>query len=310
MTTGSGITRYQHTLIKAAGEILTDPAGIRDSAFLARQLVQATLPHSDPGAVEIWTRREGASWLMIQRGYDGETGKPLGLPYGTVPRLLLYWIITEAVRTKSRKLGLGHSLNDFLRRVGLSPATGGGKRGDAARVRDQATRLFNASISFGTKADDGRGGEGKARRNMEITDDSMLWWNVRSPEERSLWESGITLSEKFFEAVTAAPVPLDYRALKALKRSALGLDLYAWLALAAYRAQRSGKSVWVTWSQLAKALGAEYGRTRAFKEKALRELRKIQAVFPGLRLADRADGIEILPTSSPPVLPRQAVDKP
>jgi len=302
------LTRHQHQLIKAAGAILTDPATIQDSAFLARQLVQATLPHSDPGDVEVWTRRDGASWLMIQRGYDGMTGKPFGLPYGTVPRLLLYWIITEAVRTKSRQLGLGHSLNDFLRRVGLSPATGGGKRGDAARVREQSLRLFNASISFGTTLADQNGGKGKARHNMAITDNSVIWWNVKSPEEHSLWESGITLSEKFFEAVTAAPVPLDYRALKALKRSALGLDLYAWLALAAYRAQRGRKSIWVTWGQLAKALGAEYSRTRAFKEKALREIRKIQVVFPGLKLSERDDGLEVLATSSPPVLPRTAVD--
>lgn len=303
------LTTAQHALIKAAGDILTDPAQVQDSAFLARQLVQATLPHSDPGDVEVWTRREGSAWLMIQRGYDGETGKPYGLPYGTIPRLLLYWIITEAVRKKSRSLSLGRSLNDFLRLVGLSPATGGGKRGDAARVREQSLRLFNAAISFGTTLIDKKGSEGKGRSNMQITDSSVIWWNIKRPEEHSLWESGITLSEQFFKAVTEAPVPLDYRALKALRRSALGLDIYAWLALAAFRAQRGGKAIWISWGQLAKALGAEYGRVDHFQEKASRELRKIQVVFPGLRLGKRRGGLEVLPSSTPPVLPRQIVDK-
>jgi hypothetical protein len=38
------------------------------------------------------------------------------------------------------------------------------------------------------------------------------------------------LGENFFEAITAAPVPLDMRVLKTLKRSPLALDLYAWLS--------------------------------------------------------------------------------
>ena len=30
------------------------------------------------------------------------------LPYGTLPRLLLAWVCTEAVRTQSPELGLSH----------------------------------------------------------------------------------------------------------------------------------------------------------------------------------------------------------
>lgn len=37
------------------------------------------------------------------------------------------------------------------------------------------------------------------------------------------------LGEDFFKMVTASPVPVDMRALRALKRSPLALDLYAWL---------------------------------------------------------------------------------
>jgi Plasmid encoded RepA protein len=275
------LTKQQDQLITAAAGIMTDPATMQDSAFLARQLVQCTLPHKNPGNVEIWTRREGKAWLMV-----------------------LYWTITEAVRLRSRTLPLGHSLNDYLRKVGLNPATGGGKRGDAARVRGQSLKLFNASISFGRVAQDENGHEGKMRANMEVTSRSKLWWNVKTPEQRSLWESEIILGEDFYNAVTAAPVPLDYRALRALKRSALGLDLYAWLALAAYRASTTGKAVWISWRLLGKALGAEYDRADNFQQKAKRELRKIRAVFPGLRLGQRRGGLEVLPTSSPPVLPR------
>lgn len=300
------LTKQQDLLITAAAGIMSDPATMQDSAFLARQLVQCTLPHKSPGDVEIWQRREGNAWLMVRRGYDGKTGQPYGIPYGAVPRLLLYWTITEAVRLRSRSLSLGRSLNDFLRKVGLDPATGGGKRGDAARVRDQARRLFNASISFGGSVYDERGNEGELRANMEVTTKQKLWWNIKDPEQQTLWESEIVLGEAFYNAIIAAPVPLDYRALKALKGSALGLDLYAWLALAAYRASTTGKPVWISWRLLGKAIGAEYGRTEDFQRRAKTQLRKIFAVFPTLILRYRRGGLEVEPTSKPPIPSRSA----
>ena len=169
------LTRHQRGLIVSAAEILTDNPTQEDYAFLARQLVQATLPHTDPGNVEVWMRQDGDARLMIRRGYDIETGKSYGLPYGSIPRLLLYWITTEAIRTKSRELKLGRSLNDFMRELGLSPATGGGKRGDAARVRNQMLRLFNAAITFGAVTHDERGGHGVKRLDMQVATRQQLW---------------------------------------------------------------------------------------------------------------------------------------
>ena len=104
-------------------------------------------------------------------------------------------------------------------------------------------------------------------------------------------------------------MPLDIRARRALKRSPLALDLYAWCAYNAHRAQRTGRARWITWDKLAKALGADYGRVNNFQQKVRRELRKVQAHFPGLRLGEKRGCLEILPTSTPPVTPRLSVDK-
>jgi hypothetical protein len=38
-----------------------------------------------------------------------QSGKPIGYPFGSIPRLLLFWITTEAVQTKVRRLELGKS---------------------------------------------------------------------------------------------------------------------------------------------------------------------------------------------------------
>lgn len=293
-------------LVSSAAEIMQDIPRTKDLAYLARQLVQATLPHTDPGNAEVWIRRDGNARLMIRRGIDAY-GKPIGLPYGSLPRLLLYWVTTEAVRTQQPRLVLGRSLNEFLIELGLNPATGGGKRGDAKRLREQMMRLFSASITCSQVAGDEHQG-GFRRADMPITAELALWWS-RNPDERSLWQSEITLSEEFFRTTIASPVPLDMRALRALKRSPLALDLYAWCAYNAFRAHQSGAARWITWGNLANGLGANYATTKNFRQRVKRELRKVQAHFPGLKLGQRRGCLEVLPTSTPAVQPQLEAPK-
>ena len=57
--------------------------------FMARALVQATLPHRRVEG-SVFERRNGAFTLTLL------APPRTGLPYGTVPRLLLAWMTTEA----------------------------------------------------------------------------------------------------------------------------------------------------------------------------------------------------------------------
>jgi Plasmid encoded RepA protein len=261
---------------------------------MARQLVQATLPHKNPGDVPAWSRTNGNLTLTIRPGWDSRKNKAIGYPYGTIPRLLLFWITTEALRTKNARLELGQSLNGFMTDIGLNPSTGGGQRGDATRLKNQMERLFNSLISFQSMIErDGRIGE--ARMNMAVATKTMFWWNPRDPEQSTLWGSWIELGKEFFEAITAAPVPVDMRALKALKRSPLALDLYAWVIYTAFQTQRTGQSRRVSWTLLHEQFGAEYSETRNFQTKAKTALRKVQAVYPDLGLAFEKGGVKVLP---------------
>ena len=61
------------------------------------------------------------------------------LPFGNLPRLLLAWLSTEAVRTQSRELVLGRSLSDFMRTLGVYSSAGGVQ----TRLRNQMNRLFS-----------------------------------------------------------------------------------------------------------------------------------------------------------------------
>ncbi len=299
------LTPAQRKLLDLSAEIFDEPATKQDAAYLPRELVQVTLPHKNPGDVQQWKRTNGNLTIGIQPGQDFITGKSYGYPYGTIPRLLLFWITTEAVQKKSRRLELGNSLRGFMAELGLNSSNGssGAKRSDARRLRDQMQRLFQARISFqGTPVRDGRPGE--ARLNMQVADATEFWWSHKEPDQATLWGSCIEVSEKFFDAITAYPVPADMRALKALKGSALALDLYAWLSYEAFRAHRSGKARFENWTQLHDHLGAEYVHQQHFRAKAKVAIRAIKAVYPGLKLGDRQGGIEVLPESWPAIQPR------
>lgn len=300
------LTPAQRKLLDASAQIFGEHTTAKDAAYIARQLVQATLPHKNPGNVPLWKRTNGKMTLALQAGMDVKTGKSFGYPYGTIPRLLLFWMTTEAVKTKSRRLELGHSLSGFMAEIDLNPNNGGtgAKRSDARRLRDQMLRLFRARITFETEIEqDGRAGE--VRRDMLIAEETVLWWDNKNPDQSALWGSWVELGEKFFTALTSAAVPVDVRAIKALKRSSLALDLYAWLIYEAYRANKNGKPRFENWEQLHSHFGGEYAEVRNFRLKANAALRKIKTVYPGLKLGKRQGGIEVLPDSLTALQPRQ-----
>lgn len=295
------LTKAEGKFLDAAVAIQLDPATPEDAAFMARQLVQATLPHSNPKS-DVWKRTNGNLTLGIQAGYDMEREKSYGLPYGTIPRLLLFWMTTEAVKTKTPRLELGKNLADFMREVGLNPNTGGGKRSDAKRLQEQMQKLFRARISF-QQTTQGERGRGEAWLDMQIAPEGELWWNPKTPEQSILWDSWIELGDKFYKAITAAPIPVDIRALKALKRSPLALDLYALCCYEAYRVERTGKPRFIPWRSLMKQLGADYEgehAARDFGVKCRRALRKISTVMT-LNLDDAEGGLTILPGSLPAI---------
>lgn len=295
------LTRHQQQLVDAAAEIRERWPLSSELSFMAKHLVQVTLPHRDPGNVPLWTRTNGDLTLVIARTGVDEEGEPIGYPYGTIPRLLLYWITSEAVRTKSRHLELGHSLADFMRAVGLNPETGRGKRGDARRLKDQMVRLFAASISFQQKKKT-QTGVGQRTLGMLVAPRRELWWDPRDMGQGNLWQSWIELGEDFYSTLIAAPVPVDVRALRALNNSPLALDLYGWTTYKTYAVTMKGQAQFVSYHDFMAQLGADYGTVKDFKKKLHSCLSKVQAVYPQLKIEAVTGGIKIYP-SKPAVPP-------
>ena len=221
------------------------------------------------------------------------------LPFGNLPRLLLAWVCTEAVRTQSRELVLGASLADFMRKLDIY-STSGGTTGGRTRLRNQMDRLFNASVSLIYED-----AHNKQFISSHIADRGEFWWNPRRPDERMLWESKIRLGEDFFKEINRHSVPLDMNILKALKRSSLGLDWYLWLT---YRTFSLKRPLRLSWRQLYHQFGADPSKAddkfilRNFRRDCLRELKKIKVAWPDLNYA-MAKGVLILYPSKPTIPP-------
>lgn len=244
--------------------------------FMARAMTMATLPHRKVDGNE-FTRRNGAFTLSIM------APAKIGLPYGSIPRLLLAWVTTEAVRTKSRELVLGDSMSAFMAEIGLSR-----QGSNIASLKNQSRRLFASTVTASYEAPDRIADIG-----YRLADSATLWWEAGDPRQRGLWLSAVVLSEKFYREVVERPIPVDLRAMKALRRSPLGLDIYTTLT---YRASYTRKPTEIPWPALAAQFGSDYKVLRQFKAAFLVELRKVLTVYPQVQVAEGRHGLILTPS--------------
>jgi Plasmid encoded RepA protein len=213
------LTLQQSKLLSSSIEIATNPAryGDENMAFTHSVLCQVGLPRSKVDGRE-FMRESGAAWVNIQAGWldEGRGAVEQPIPYGAMPRLTLAWLSTYAVQNKERHISIGDSASSFLQLIGLD---GQGSR--HAKLKQQMYALAACRLQLGFK---GKTFNGQPVEQFEA------WTPNKTERQRSLWPGKILLSESYFNSLLESAVPLDVRALHALKGSALALDIYTWLA--------------------------------------------------------------------------------
>ena len=168
----------------------------------------------------------------------------------------------------------------------------GGRWGSITRLRTQSRRLFTTSISC---LYDSKEAKTQAEMGFRLTDGHVLWWDPKNPEQSELFASTVTLSQPFYDEVIAHPVPIDLRALKALSRSPLAIDIYIWLT---YRMSYLRRETAVPWPALEAQFGAAYQRTRDFKSAFVEHLLAVVAVYRDAKVRPESHGLTLYP--SPP----------
>ncbi len=272
-------------------------AGIEPSEIVYQHsvLCQTCLPYRDPGdEVRLWSRRNGYLRLEVQAGraYDSRVDDfmDVGLPFGPKPRLVLYHLNAEALRTQSPVLELEDSLTAFVKRtLGLDA---GGR--NIRIVKDQLTRLSASDFRIGTSQED---------RSLTLKGsivDGFELWTPRDSKQRVLWPSTVQFSQRYFESLMKHAVPLNEAAVARLSHNAMALDVYTWLAQRLHRVDAEKGGVLVPWVGLKDHFGQGYGRMDNFKRVFRITLRQVKAVYPEskFQLDDRGMNLR---HSRPPV---------
>ena len=282
--------RHHFTQADQVNQLVSASEADADLGFMARTMALCSLPRTNPGDRLRYVRCNGPYTLVMNAGGLHK------LPFGNLPRLLMAWVSTEAVRTQSRELVLGDSLSEFMRTLGIYSSSGGTQ----TRLRNQMKRLFGCSVSLIYQDE-----HGEARVSSLVADRAEFWWDERKPDDRSLWDSKIRLGEDLFNEIIQHPVPLDMNTLAALKRSPLGLDFYLWLN---YRNFALCAPLRLSWRALYRQFGADPAKANdklivnAFRTDSLRELKKIKIAWPELNYTT-AKGVLILSPSKPAIAP-------
>jgi hypothetical protein len=271
--------------------VLIDPKTIKDQnnlVYMSRAFVYATLPHSRP---------LGNSFVKVNGDHTLTlTANPLfGLPYGSPPRLLLAGITRQAVITKKPEIHLGKTFERFISTLKYNHRSGG-LRGDVARLREQFLKLLTTQISIVTLDRS----KGKCKANQFIVTSAFdLWWNPLEARTKTFkFNSTITLSTDFFNNLRDKPIPLDLRALVALRKSPMQIDIYVWLTYKFSQINKTTKPI--SWIALQQQFGSGYPPTnqgkRDFKKNFLNALHPVRTLYHEANVEVEASGIILKPS--------------
>ena len=150
---------------------------------------------------------------------------------------------------------LGHSLRDWLGRIGVSV---GGRTGKL--VKDQAERISRCRLTFHLQ-----GAKSAGLINQSIVDRALFIEDGDVTQGRLSLETA-KLSEGFFEQLRRHPVPLEEAAIRAINNNPAALDCYLWLA---YRLHALTAPRLVTWKATEGSVRGGLQRSLPFQEQVV-----------------------------------------
>lgn len=277
-------------LVDIAAGVLGDERGTHGYTYSG--LCLTALPHRRIPDDQAWERVGHRMRLVVEPGrlQIGDHLRLFGVPYGARARMILIYLITQAVKTNSREIALGRSMRAWLEAMGVSVG------GETAKAfREQAMRIAACSMKFFWEAEGGAAGfdkGGVVRRGLifDGSDDRPL---------PRLFDEAVILDEVFYHTARQHPVPLLDAAVRHLRDRSMSLDIYVWLA---YRLHALAKPMPVSWTALHAQFGGGFKEPRFFRRPFIEALTVALAAYPDARveIAESGAGV-ILHPSRPPI---------
>lgn len=276
--------------VEAAYGVMSDEhgrIGIAHAGF-----AMTALPHKRV-ADTVWERDGGVVKLLVESGLDASK-QPVGIPYGSIARMILLYLQTQAVRTRSREVELGTSMNAWLTAMGIPV---GGKTYQI--VREQSLRLSRCRLTFFRRTE-----RAQLVTNGAFVRDAILPLSPEAGHQPTLWQERVRLDEGFYQSLIEHPLPLREAAIQQISNRSMSIDLYIWLA---YRLHVLPGPVEMGWPALRRQFGESYKELRFFRRDVMPSLKLALAAYPEARVTvDEKNGLILYP-SAPPVPERKVV---
>ena len=277
-------TKADRQAIEAAAAILAEEEsrmGITHAGF-----AMTSLPHKRIEKT-FWRRDGHRTTLLVESGRD-RRGTAVGVPYGSIARLILLYLQTEAVRTNSPEVELGPSMKSWMGRMSL---TTGGKTYQL--VTEQARRISACRLTFFTD----RGNGAESRHNGAFVQDAISLTGLADESQPTLWQDRVRLDGGFWRSLREHPVPILEEAIRAIGTRSMAIDVYVWLA---YRLHSLARPAPISWTAVHGQFGAGFRLVRQIKPTFLEALNLALAVYPEARVDADKEGIVLHP--SPPAV--------
>jgi hypothetical protein len=288
------LTQRQERLVKTAAEIANERPEDDDRAYMHSIMCQVGLPRSKVEGTS-FERHSGGVAILVEAGrlWDGKQFVQQPIPYGTMPRLMLAWMNTFAVRFNTPEIPIGDSASDFLKLLGKDVT--GGKTGSFTTFKKQVQALSACRLTLGFNTNGhAHTYEGKPIKHFDA-------WIGGSEGQKPFWPGTVTYSQEYYETLKGHAVPIDLRAFMSLKGSALAMDIYTMLAQRLHRI--SGRPLILHWVSLKAQFGQEYigkNADKDFKDAFLPQLKKALSVYPKARVKQVTGGLMLM-ASPPPI---------
>jgi hypothetical protein len=244
-------------------------------------MITAALPHSKIEG-NTYKRSNDEMKLTITNGYEGI------LPYGSYPRIILSWIITEAIKTRSREIYIGKNISDFMRQLGITIS--GGKTGSFSRFKQQFLALMTSNITYSFV-------DSTTKKNVVLNFHIADAIKFSSDNHDDFFKTKIILDELFFNEIMKHPIPVDGRALNKLMSSSLALDIYFWLT---YRMNYLKSRTDISFPKLKSQFGYGYDDTKRgryeFKRKFMIQLKFVLKLYNTAKVSVNSRYISIYPS--------------
>ena len=227
--------------------------GSNTLVFMSRLLTMVNLPYRNIYAPD-WERSNGIVTIHISSGY--ENGEIIGIPYGIYARLILFYIVTEAVKSKSPIIYLGDSFNNFIKNININKK--GGHQINS--IRHQLQKMLSCEFSW-------------------IQQDKSYKFSIS--DTYKIFENYVYLNKEFYDEIIKSPIPLDFEIIKQLKNSPMCIDLYMLLT---WRTFKLKNQTFISWKNIEFQLGSQYEDSNNFIKKCIKYISIIKNLCPHMNI--------------------------